>query len=101
MGVDRRISIGTNYLQNHVSILAIPNSGLEFPGNNLHYEWDNVKGVVSYLLVTLSGYNLESNLFRTVNLVLNSFLFFNLNLKSLEHFFLEFSIFILHIIILL
>jgi hypothetical protein len=47
MGVNTRISIGTNYLQNHMSILATLNSGLGFPGRNLHYEWDNVKGVVS------------------------------------------------------
>ncbi len=47
MGVNTRTSIGTNYLQNHMSILVIPNSGLGFPGHNLHYEWDNVKGVVS------------------------------------------------------
>jgi len=47
MGVNTRMSIGTNYLQNHMSILKTPNSGLGFSGHNLHYEWDNVKGVVS------------------------------------------------------
>jgi len=31
-----------------MSILARPNSGgLGFPEHNLHYEWNNVKGVVS------------------------------------------------------
>ncbi len=47
MGVNTRISIGTNYLQNHMNILTVPNSGLGFLGHNLHYEWDNVKEVVS------------------------------------------------------
>jgi len=72
MGVNTRISIGTNYLQNHMNILTVPNSGLGFLGHNLHYEWDNVKEVVTTnLLVTLSVFNLESNLFKTLNLVLN------------------------------
>ncbi len=30
-----------------MNILTIPNSGLGFLGHNLHYEWDNVKEVVS------------------------------------------------------
>jgi hypothetical protein len=47
MGVNTRISIGTSYLQHHMSILPIANSGLGFPEHNLHYEWDNVKGVVN------------------------------------------------------
>ncbi len=47
MGVNTTISIGTNYLQNHMSMLTIPNSDLGFLGHNLHYEWDNVKGVVN------------------------------------------------------
>jgi hypothetical protein len=45
--VNTIISIGANYLQNDMSILAIPDNGLGFQGHNLHYEWGNVKGVVS------------------------------------------------------
>jgi hypothetical protein len=45
--VNTRISVGANYLQNDMSILAMPYIGLGFQGHNLHYEWGNVKGVVS------------------------------------------------------
>jgi hypothetical protein len=36
--VNTRISIGTNYLHNDMSNLAISYSGLGFQGHNLHYE---------------------------------------------------------------
>jgi hypothetical protein len=42
--VNTRISIGANYLQNDMSILAISYIGLGFQGHNLHYESVNVKG---------------------------------------------------------
>ncbi len=45
--VNTRISIRANYLQNDMSILAIPYIGLGFQAHDLHYEWGNVKGVVS------------------------------------------------------
>ncbi len=45
--VHTRISIVANYLQNDMSILAIPYIGLGFQAHDLHYEWGNVKGVVS------------------------------------------------------
>jgi hypothetical protein len=45
--VNTRISIGANYLENDLSILAIPYIGLGFQAHDLHYEWGNVKGVVS------------------------------------------------------
>jgi hypothetical protein len=47
MGINTRIFIRANYLQSDMGTLAILNSGLGFQGNNLHYEWGNVKGVVS------------------------------------------------------
>jgi hypothetical protein len=47
MGINTRLFIRTNYLQSDMSILTMFNSGLEFQGHNLHYEWGNVKGVVS------------------------------------------------------
>ncbi len=47
MGINTRIFIRANYLQSDMSILALLNSGLGFQGHNLHYEWGNVKGVVS------------------------------------------------------
>jgi hypothetical protein len=47
MGINTRLFIKANYLQNDMSILAILNSGLRFQGNNIHYEWNNVKAVVS------------------------------------------------------